>query len=81
MAVYERYVTTPAAYRIMEDGTWLPATYYRLGELHEARGERAKAAEYYGRFISLWKGADAPLQPRVTEARRRLQSLVTESGD
>jgi eukaryotic-like serine/threonine-protein kinase len=78
LAVYERYVTTRAPFRVMADGTWLPATYYRLGELYEARGERAKAADYYGRFIDLWKGADQALQPRVVEAKRRLASLMAE---
>ena len=78
LAVYERYVTTPAPYRIFADGPWLPAAYYRLGELYEARGDRAMAVDHYGRFIDLWKGADAGLQPRVVEAKRRLASLAGE---
>jgi len=34
------------------------ATLRRLGELHAARGDHAKAGEYYGRFVDLWKDAD-----------------------
>jgi tetratricopeptide (TPR) repeat protein len=78
LAVYQRYVSTPWLFRIFLDAEWLPRIYYRLGELYEARGERDKAAEYYGRFIELWRGADPALQPRVAEARRRLASLTAE---
>ena len=42
---------------------------FRLGEIYEARGDRARAAERYGQFVELWKGADPELQPRVTEAQ------------
>jgi hypothetical protein len=28
-----------------------------------------------GRFVELWKNADADLQPRVTEARARIDRL------
>jgi tetratricopeptide (TPR) repeat protein len=78
LAVYERYVTTPALFRIFGDGVWLPGIHYRLAELYEARGDRQRAAEHYGRFVALWKDADPSLQPRVAEARRRLMSLTAE---
>jgi tetratricopeptide (TPR) repeat protein len=79
VAIYERYLTTPRLFRIMDgDGIWLSALYYRLGELYEARGEREKAAGYFGRFIDLWRDADPALQPRVAEAKRRLASLIAE---
>ena len=35
-----------------------------------------KAADHYRKFIDLWKNADAELQPRVVEARRRLAKLA-----
>ena len=56
----------------------LPPAYYRLGELFETRGDREKAIEYYGRFADLWKEADAELQPRVREARKRIGELAGE---
>jgi hypothetical protein len=80
LAVYERYVTTPALFRIFGDGVWLPGIHYRLAELYEARGDRQRAAEHYGRFVTLWKDADPSLQPRVAEARRRLQGVTSERG-
>ena len=47
----------------------------RLGELHEARGNRTKAIEYYSRFVELWRNADPERQPRVTAVRRRIEDL------
>jgi len=85
MTVYERYVTTPRAYRVIgvgrnigSDAYFLAGIYQRLGELHEERGHRAKAIDYYGRFVDLWKDADPELQPRVAEARRRIIRLSGE---
>ena len=47
----------------------------RLGEVYEAMGENAKAAEHYARFAELWADADADLQPRVRHARERAAAL------
>jgi hypothetical protein len=57
----------------------LAPSYKRLGELYEARGDRRRAADYYGRFVDLWKNADAELQPAVREARARLAQLAKEA--
>ena len=51
------------------DARAFAATLRRLGELYAARGDHAKAREYYGRFVELWKEADAELQPSVADAR------------
>ena len=56
----------------------LPASLRRLGELYERRGDRAKAREYYGRFVDLWKGADPGLQPIVRDVRARMARLAGE---
>lgn len=45
-----------------------------------AQGDRARAADYYSQFAELWRDADADLQPRVAEARRRLAALTAEPG-
>jgi tetratricopeptide (TPR) repeat protein len=63
----------PGVYNI-----WQPLAFFRLGELYEAKGERAKAVDFYGRFADLWRDADPALQPRVREAKRRLATLVAE---
>src|SRR5882762_9777393 len=69
---YERYVSTPGSRRIFGDAYQLARAYQRLGELYEARGERAKALDYYGRFVDLWKDADPELQPVVRDVRGRI---------
>ena len=45
---------------------------------YEARGDRAKALEYYGRFVNLWKDADPELQPVVRDVRARMARLAGE---
>src|SRR4029077_1610353 len=71
-ALYERYVETPGLLRWRIDPAELAASYKRLGELYEARNDRKRAAGYYGKFVDLWKDADAELQPGVREVRARL---------
>jgi tetratricopeptide (TPR) repeat protein len=78
IALYERYLTTPWMFRSFVDAFWRPFVYQRLGELYEVREDRERAADYYGRFIALWKDADPELRPRVAEARRRLAALTSE---
>jgi len=53
----------------------LAPTLYRLGELYESAHDTTHAVEYYDRFADLWKNADADLQPRVAEARSRVEQL------
>jgi len=76
---YERFVTTqdPSAGL---DSYWRPRVHYRLGKLHEAKGNRKKATAHYNEFLSLWKDAEPALQPMVREARQRLERLVAEKG-
>lgn len=74
IAVFARYADgaeRPAGI----DARYLPGVHKRLGELYEAKGDRAKAASHYARFIEYWKNADPDLQPKVAEARARLQAL------
>ncbi len=52
--------------------------YLRLGEIYDRQGDRHRAAEYYGKFVELWKDADPELQPRVEAARRAIEAV---SGD
>jgi tetratricopeptide (TPR) repeat protein len=75
IAVFERYLATPYWYRVTADGSFLAGTYERLGELYEAKGDHAKAREYYERFIALRRNADPELQPRVAQLRKRLAAL------
>ncbi|MGE5803545.1 MAG: protein kinase domain-containing protein [Gemmatimonadota bacterium] len=78
VALYERAVNTPAFGRLFVDAPSLALAYRRLGELYEQRGDRAKAREYYGKFVDLWSGADPELQGSVRDVRSRLQRLAAE---
>jgi hypothetical protein len=68
-------------YRLFSDAHWRAPVVERLAQLHEARGERARASEYYRSFIELWQDADPELQPRVREARRRLAALTAAEAE
>jgi tetratricopeptide (TPR) repeat protein len=48
------------------------------GEIYERLGERARAAEAYGRFIDLWADGDPAAQAQVKAARERVGTLVAE---
>ena len=78
IATFEHFVKTPRLTRTFVDAWNLHWVLRRLGELHEARGDRADAVAYYQRFVELWKNADPELQPTVTEVKRRLVRLATE---
>ena len=64
--------------RVETDGWYRARILFRLGEIYEQRGDRARAADHYGQFLELWRTADPELQPRVREARRRLTALTAE---
>jgi eukaryotic-like serine/threonine-protein kinase len=78
---FEALVNTPTVMgRLGAESFGLAPSYKRLGELYEAGGDRKRAADYYGRFVDLWKDADPELQPGVREVRQRLARLAQEPG-
>jgi tetratricopeptide (TPR) repeat protein len=77
LTYYESYATSPQRF-LWWDYPDLARAYKRLGELYEARGDRTRAVEWYGRFADLWDRADAELQPVVRDVRARIQRLVGE---
>jgi serine/threonine-protein kinase len=81
IAAFERVAGTPTleSGRTLESYALAPSL-KRLGELYESRGDRRRAADYYGRFIDLWKNADPELQLAVREVRGRLAQLAREPG-
>jgi hypothetical protein len=72
---FTQYVEMNGTGRTFVDRYWLAPTLFRLGELYENVGDVRRATEYYGRFVDLWKNADPELQPRVAEARGRIDRL------
>jgi tetratricopeptide (TPR) repeat protein len=82
IANYERYLATPHWFKaqLTGDPPKLASIHERLGQLHEAKGDAAKAAAHYHAFIELWKNADPELQPRVAAAKKRLAELNPVEG-
>ncbi len=78
LAVYERSVSPSGLARLSADRWDLGRSLKAAGELSEGKGDRAKALEYYGRFVRLWKDADPELQPRVREVKQRMAELAGE---
>jgi tetratricopeptide (TPR) repeat protein len=78
LVTYEQIVSTTAMWGLFDNFYTLAPTYKRLGELYEARGDRAKARLYYGRFVDLWKDADPELQPVVRDVQARIARLAGE---
>ena len=77
IAAFTKYVeSTSLLGRSETDGFFFAASYKRLGELWEAKGDRGKAVNYYAKFIDLWKDADPELQPKVTDAKQRVAALT-----
>jgi hypothetical protein len=76
ISFFARYVnSTSVRGRVPLDRFFLAGSYKRLGELLEAKGDRAGAARNYAKFVDLWKNADPVLQPQVAEVRKRLTRL------
>lgn len=80
IAVGERFLATPDAFRMAADGAWRANTLRRLGDLYAARGDTAKAVARYGAFLDLWDKADAELQPQVAEVRRATRALGADAA-
>ncbi|MBA2458535.1 MAG: tetratricopeptide repeat protein [Gemmatimonadales bacterium] len=78
LAAYERAAGRGTTWKTLADQWNLAPSLKRLGELYEARGDRRRALENYGRFLELWKKADPELQPAVREVRERMGTLAGE---
>jgi eukaryotic-like serine/threonine-protein kinase len=71
---FERYVAyRDPFYTLHRD--FLAGSHKRLGELYDAKGNTTKAIAHYQQFVDLWKDADPELQPKVREAKTRLDAL------
>lgn len=80
IARYVEYIETPSNFALGFDATRLAPAHESLAQLYDAQGDLEKAAVHYAQFVELWADADPVLQPRVDEARARLQEIVRERG-
>jgi tetratricopeptide (TPR) repeat protein/tRNA A-37 threonylcarbamoyl transferase component Bud32 len=74
IAEFEQFIATKDPY-LQTHRDFLAGSHKRLGELYDTKGNTAKALEHYGKFVELWKAADPELQPKVREARARIEAL------
>jgi hypothetical protein len=51
-----------------------PLYHFRVAEIYERKGNKAKAAEHYKKFLEIWKDADPEL-PEPGLAKARLAAL------
>lgn len=47
--------------------------------MHEERGERVKAAEYYVRYVKVFRDPDPPIAAQVASVRERLTRVTGDS--
>jgi len=55
--------------------------YLRSAEIYEKLGDRDRALEYYRRFVTRWRNADASYQPLVREVDGRIARLAATHND
>jgi serine/threonine-protein kinase len=81
IVLFERAMATSSAFggNIYESG-WYAQALLMLGELYEARGDRAKAAEYYRRHIDVFKNPDPQIAKQVAAVREKLARVTGEPG-
>jgi tetratricopeptide (TPR) repeat protein len=73
IALFERALATSSMFGgNVYEARWYPQALSMLGDLYEARGDRAKAEEYYRRYVDLLKDADPPLAVHAAEVRAKL---------
>jgi hypothetical protein len=78
VSVYEDYLAATALFRSQTDNVNLHRVLLGLARSYEALGDNERAARQYRRVLDFWSDADAALNPRVQEIRRKLISLGVE---
>jgi tetratricopeptide (TPR) repeat protein len=76
VVLFERALATSSTYggSFYEAG-WYAQALLLLGELYEARGDRARAGDYYRQYIERLAAADPPLAAQVAAVRQRLARM------
>ena len=81
VVLFERALGTSSAWGGFgyEPG-WYAQALLMLGDLYEARGDRAKAAEYFRRHIEVFRNPDPPIARQVAAVREKLARVTGEPG-
>lgn len=76
LAAYQEYIDTPYFWRLGTDASHRGRVLLRLGEIHAERGDRQRAAGYFGQLLDLWERADPEYQPRIRSVQARLREVA-----
>jgi tetratricopeptide (TPR) repeat protein len=81
IVLLERALATSSLFggNVYEAG-WYAQGLLILGDLYEARGDRAKAAEYYRRHLDVFKDPDSSIAAQVAAVREKLARVTGEPG-
>lgn len=66
-ADWYRTIAERATYELV----YVAAANWRLGQIYERAGDRARAATAYRTVVRLWQDADPPFKALAAEAKRR----------
>ena len=64
---------------MITDWREMPALLVRQGDIAAEKGDRARAADYYQKYIDLRREADPVLQPQVAEVKKKLAGVTGET--
>jgi tetratricopeptide (TPR) repeat protein len=64
----------PEYRRVLRLNPNYPLAQYHLAQAYQGKGHTAESREAYGRFLQIWKNADADL-PEVVDAKKQLLAL------
>jgi len=79
IALLERAIAMPSiSGGPIYESTWYARGLEKLGDLYESRGDRATAADYYLKYLTLLKGADPVLASQVSDVRRKYERVTSE---
>ena len=81
VVLFERAIGTSSAWGgFSYEPGWYAQALLMLGDLYEARGDRAKAAEYFRRHIEVFRNPDPPIARQVAAVREKLARVTGEPG-
>ena len=79
IAYFEKFTNSRGALPDV-DAEFRAGSYKRIGELYDAKGNKAKAIENFEKFVEMWKNAEPELQPKVREVQDKLKRLRAMRG-
>jgi tRNA A-37 threonylcarbamoyl transferase component Bud32/tetratricopeptide (TPR) repeat protein/TolB-like protein len=81
IVLFERALATSSLFGgSVYEATWYTQSLSTLGDLYEARGDHAKAADNYRRYMDMMKDADPAFAGQVAAVKEKLARVTQEPG-